>query len=320
MTTSQDCSHLPPPGINQAYCHVSALEGGMMQFPSASFVTPANPEEVKMVPSLAFLITHAQTGERLLFDLGIRKDINTLPPTAAQDAASFIGNWSLEEAIENVPNALAKGGLKPGDISRICLSHCHFDHIGDPALYSNARFIVGERTREILENGYPKDPKSEFASDLSPESRTEYLRFSGEKCVRMGPFERALDLYGDGSLYVVDTPGHLPGHVSLLARTSADGAWLLLAGDLAHDCRLLHGTAKIASVTVQGPNGESIVDCAHADQPMAERTIVAVQEFMKLEMTEVIIAHDAEWYAVNKGGEYFWPGKISPRRSEHVHQ
>lgn len=286
-----------------------------MQFPSASFVTPADPGEEKLVPSLAFLVTHAQTGERLLFDLGIRRDINTLPPTAAQDAASFIGNWKLEEAVENVTHALAKGDLKPEDISRICLSHCHFDHIGNPALYANARFLVGERTREILEGGYPEGPKSEFASDLLPADRTDHLQFSGEKCVRVGPFERALDLYGDGALYIVDTPGHLPGHVSVLARTSADGAWLLLAGDLAHDCRLLQGTAKIVSVTVQGPNGEQVVDCAHADKPAAERTIAAVQEFMKLEKTEVIIAHDAEWYALNKGGEAFWPGNILPAQT-----
>ncbi len=284
-----------------------------MHFPSASFVSSADPDEVKLVPSLAFLITHVQTNERLLFDLGIRRDINTLPPTAALDAAAFIRKWTLEDAIEHVPGALAKGGLKPEDISRICLSHCHFDHIGNPALYCNARFLVGERTREVLEGGYPDDAKSEFASDLLPAARTDYVQFAGEKCVRVGPFERAVDWFGDGALYVVDTPGHLPGHVSLLVRTSADGAWLLLAGDLAHDCRLLQGKGKIASVIVQGASGEQVVDCAHADQPTAERTIAAVQEFLKLERVEVIIAHDAEWYALNKGGSAFWPGKISPR-------
>lgn len=226
-----------------------------MQFPSASFVSPADLDEVKLVPSLAFLITHAKTNDRLLFDLGIRRDISTLPPTAAQDAGSFISDTERtldEDDIEHVPHALAKGGSKPEDITRVCLSHCHFDHIGDPALYCNARFLVGERTRELLEDGagYPEDPKSEFASDLLPAGRTDYMRFSGEETgiCAVGPFEHAVDLYGDGALYVVNTPGHLPGHISLLVRTSADGAWLLLAGDLAHDRRLLEGTAKIASV------------------------------------------------------------------------
>ena len=50
-----------------------------------------------------------------------------------------------------------------------------------------------------------------------------------------GPLGRGLDLFGDGSVYLVYTPGHSEGHVSVLART--DSGWVLLAGDVGYASR-----------------------------------------------------------------------------------
>lgn len=46
-------------------------------------------------------------------------------------------------------------------------------------------------------------------------------------------FEHAVDLHGDGSLYVVDLPGHMQGHIGAAARV-APGSFVLLAADACH--------------------------------------------------------------------------------------
>ena len=206
-------------------------------------------------------------------------------------------------------DSLAKGGLSPTDITHLCLSHLHFDHIGDPAPYTSATVLVGAGGRPLIETGYPHDPESLFDSRLLPEGRTRWLDptepASGEVWVPLGPFPHALDLFGDGSLYIVDAgPGHVQGHVNVLARTSADGGWIFLAGDAAHDRRLLSGEARIPHHTTWG--------CAHRDAGAAEEHIARIRELMGEARVRVILAHDVPWYEVNKGGDAFWPGAIKP--------
>lgn len=292
---------LPEPGPGQAFCNVSALEAGVLRLPCDYFVTSAKKGEFLIAPSLSFLITHAHTGDRLLFDLGIRKDIeNSIKPLIQRIDGMF-----KPSIPQDVSEALARGGLTPTDITHICLSHCHWDHVGNPALFTNATFIVGGEARSLFQPGYPEDPKSIFASDLLPDGRTEFL--DTKSWGPIGPFSKALDYYGDGSLYIVDAPGHLPGHVNILVRTSSDGSWLYLAGDSAHDWRLVRGQGDIT--ISHNAHGETI--CAHRDKEQAEITIKKIAGLMTLPRVRILLAHDYEWYAENKGGEAFWPGKIS---------
>ena len=183
----------------------------------------------------------------------------------------------------------------------------HWDHVGNPSLFKNAKFLLGGDAKTLFEPGFPADPESSYPSDLLPADRTEFLDPSN--WVAVGPFPRALDYYGDGSLYIVDAPGHLPGHINILARTSADGAWVYLAGDSAHDWRLIRGQAEIA--VLDDPRGPGGKKCMHVDKEKAEATIKHIADVLTLPRVKVILAHDAEWYEKNKGGDQFWPGKIT---------
>ncbi|KLO12242.1 Metallo-hydrolase/oxidoreductase [Schizopora paradoxa] len=292
---------LPPPSTNQAFCDVSALEGGMLDFPCKMAVASAAADERKITPALAFLVTHSTTKQQIVFDLGVRKDIENVPGPAYQRVANIF----KAQVVVDVPDALAKGGVKVEDVKTVILSHVHWDHVGDTHLYPNARFVVGADCRQLFEPGWPEDPTSKFASDLLPPGRTDYLSPEDESWKPLGPFAKALDYFGDGSMYIVDAPGHLQGHVNLLARTSADGGWIYLAGDSAHDWRLVHGESIAESHT---PEGGHV--CMHVDKVKAEDTIRRIAEVMKLPSVRVVLAHDAEWFAENRGGTSFWPGKI----------
>ncbi|KAI8975865.1 Metallo-hydrolase/oxidoreductase [Trametes punicea] len=290
---------LPAHAPDQAYCNVSALEAGRIQIPLDWAIDTAKEGEKVVVPALSFLLRHTKNGDLFVFDLGIRKDIERLPP-AYHKRISLMG--FKMDVPEDAADALAKGGLAPMDITHVCYSHIHFDHIGDSRPYTRATFLVGEGARALVADGWPKNPDSLFAQDLLPEGRTRFL--DPADWPSLGPFPHALDFYGDGSLYVVDAgPGHLPGHINVLARTSSDGGWIYLAGDSAHDRRLVTGEARIPTHPTYG--------CAHRDAEAAAEHLARIRKLMETyPRVRVILAHDREWYEVNKGGRAYWPGVI----------
>ncbi|KAL0569660.1 hypothetical protein V5O48_012303 [Marasmius crinis-equi] len=287
---------LPAPGPDQAYCEVSALEAGIINLPTARFIHDGNPEESIHAPSLSFLVCHSKTKHKFVFDLGIRKDRANYPPAVVR----YIDQVFSPETPQDVCESLQKGGLSPENIDVVCLSHLHWDHVGDTSPFVNSRFLVGGPAKTLVTPGYPANPDGEFASDLLPVGRTEFLEMDDWK--PLGPFPRAFDFYRDGSLYIVDAAGHLPGHINVVVRTSNDGGWLLLGGDSAHHRRLLTGESQIAV----SPSGH----CSHVDKKAAEENLKRMRAFMQLPRTRILLAHDEPWYKENKDGHAFWPGKI----------
>ena len=293
----------PPPALNQAFCDVSPLESGHVKAPLAWMLSDAKEDEFITLPVLSFLVRHHANRDTLLFDLGLRKDWENLPPGLVShitEKLKFEMNVPLD-----VVDSLAKGGWKPSDIKKVFISHLHFDHFGHAALFPTSQFFIGEGGRALASNTYPKNPNSPFPADVIPEGRTTYL--DPEVWPALGPFPHALDFYGDGSVYVVDAGhGHIPGHINLLVRTSADGDWVYLAGDSAHHWNLLNGKGKIGHHPHFG--------CAHVDPEAAEEHMERIKTLIKENpRVRVLLAHDEVWYNANKGGPAFWPGKIGSK-------
>jgi glyoxylase-like metal-dependent hydrolase (beta-lactamase superfamily II) len=109
------------------------------------------------------------------------------------------------------------------------------------------------------------------------------------KWEKHGELRGTLDVFGDHSLLIVDAPGHLPGHINLLARTSADHQ-VYLAGDACHDRRLLTGMKSIG----EWHDAQGHICCIHADRKQAEITIERIRSLEKSGV-EIIFAHDVEW-------------------------
>ncbi|KAF9267457.1 Metallo-hydrolase/oxidoreductase [Marasmius fiardii PR-910] len=290
---------LPPPTSDQAYWDISALEAGLIDLRTEVFIDDAIPGEVVRCPSLGFLLRHSKTGDTFVFDLGIRKDWENYPPPVVEWIQKVFPCTVPQDAAES----LRKGGLQPEKVKVVCLSHVHFDHVGDTRPFTNSTFLVGGQSKSLFSPGYPADPNSAFASDLLPEGRTEFLDMKDWK--PLGPFPRALDYYGDGSLYITDAAGHLPGHINVVARTSADGGWILLGGDSAHHWRLVTGESKIAVGRPGFAGG-----CAHLDIKASEANLERMRAFMHLPRTRIVLGHDEPWYKENAGGPAFFPGKI----------
>ncbi|KAI1789711.1 Metallo-hydrolase/oxidoreductase [Ganoderma leucocontextum] len=305
MASSHPQYMLPEPRLNQAYVDVSALEAGIIHLPLQLFIKGASPSDVSVCPSLAFFICHIPSGNSVVFDLGLRRDVASYP-TVVQE---HIAKWMPVTVPQSVDESLAKGGINPKDVQRVILSHLHFDHIGDTTQFSNARFTVGEGGRELLQTqaAFPTNATSDILESTVPLDRTDFLDDSKFNA-SIGPFPRAHDYFGDGSLYLIDAIGHLKGHVNVLARTSATGSWIYLGGDTAHDVRLLTGEKEVAFMV--DPSGRML--CAHANKEDAVEHIQRVGSLLKVPKVHVLLAHDWEWYEANKGGSAFLPGTILP--------
>jgi glyoxylase-like metal-dependent hydrolase (beta-lactamase superfamily II) len=115
---------LPQPQEDQAFVKVSALDGGYVSVRLKLMVEDApNDEERKLLPAMAFLLEHSKTREKFLFDLGIRKNLETLSPMNRDDIARKFPT----HVPQSVEESLKKGGMDPEDIQMIILSHLHYD-------------------------------------------------------------------------------------------------------------------------------------------------------------------------------------------------
>ncbi|KAK4463683.1 beta-lactamase-like protein [Cladorrhinum samala] len=194
-------------------------------------------------PAYSFLIQHPKLGRRLLFDLGIRKDFENL----ARPIAEILRQKPVPRVVvdKDVRQILEENNVDPASIEAVVWSHHHFDHTGDPSRFDpETKLIVGPGFSEAMLPGYPANPESTILQTDYEGRELHELDFEGGnggryKTLKIGRFG-ALDYFGDGSLYLLDSPGHAVGHLCALARVSAsaDGtgksSFVFLAGDAFH--------------------------------------------------------------------------------------
>ncbi|KAJ7681108.1 Metallo-hydrolase/oxidoreductase [Mycena rosella] len=301
MTIGQTAStaSLPAPSADQPYMRISAMQAGLIHLP-VDLIVAGESRTIRACPSLTFYLKHSTTDQHFIFDLGLRQDLGSYPP-------------ELQDKVLNLMRFVREGGLDPAAIQRVVISHLHFDHsvhslsIGDSSPFSKATFILGGEGKAALDDGYPGNPKSKTLSSSTPADRTVFLS-SADFNTSIGPFPHAVDFFGDGSVYIIDTPGHCAGHITILARTSPDGAWMYLGGDVAHDTPLITDpTTEIATVSA---NGQPYF--MHRDIERAGTDIARVRALLELPRVEFIVAHDWKWSEDNLGNE-FLPQRIAPK-------
>lgn len=125
-------------------------------------------------------------------------------------------------------------GLRPEEIGQLVITHLHVDHTSGLRLLPNATFICAREEWDATQKGIAA--RSGYVRHhLPPASRMQLLDFQDE-AEGHGSFAKTIDFLGDGSVRLVFTPGHTPGHQSALLRLE-DGRQVLLVGDAAYTLR-----------------------------------------------------------------------------------
>jgi N-acyl homoserine lactone hydrolase len=165
--------------------------------------------QTKLLDASCYLIKHADT--YMLWDTGLPKELLGLPLTGPGAPGATLAKLLTTQ--------LATIGVKPEQISIIGVSHHHFDHIGQAADFPGARLLIG--APDVAELKAPGNAGAKaLAHWLSGDGKLEPV--TGDK-----------DVFGDGSVVMLNLPGHTPGHHGLLVRLAKTGP-VVLSGDLAH--------------------------------------------------------------------------------------
>jgi glyoxylase-like metal-dependent hydrolase (beta-lactamase superfamily II) len=130
---------------------------------------------------------------------------------------------------DEVGPQLRTHGIDPGAVRWLVLSHLHTDHVGGVGAFPEAEVLVSriewERARGV--SGRLRG----YVPQHWPLADPVLVDPTGPA---VGPFAGSFDVAGDGELLLVPTPGHTPGHLSMLVRDNAAAGGALLGGDIAH--------------------------------------------------------------------------------------
>ncbi|KAI1854044.1 hypothetical protein JX265_003632 [Neoarthrinium moseri] len=189
-------------------------------------------DELNNLPTWSFLVESGQ-GRKVLFDLGIPKDLNVYPPTIVNDIKKHGWDIRVEKDIADI---LRENGLKPIDIQSVIWSHYHFDHIGDMSTFPDTTdLVVGPGFKQKFRSAYPTDPDAPVRESYWEGRQLREIDFGDrESPLKVGSL-CAFDFFGDGSFYLLDAPGHAVGHLAGLVRTTKNpDTFLFMGGDLCH--------------------------------------------------------------------------------------
>jgi N-acyl homoserine lactone hydrolase len=145
----------------------------------------------------------------------------------------------FEMAADQTLSVLLDGiGYRASDVGTVVLSHLHGDHIGGLREVSHAELLVSQAEWNTLSGPWP-----ELAGVMRRHIELPGLRWRQIEPVplhdpTLAPFDVGHDLFADGSLVLVPTPGHTAGSMSLIVRRPGRPT-LALVGDLTYDVHLL---------------------------------------------------------------------------------
>lgn len=157
-------------------------------------------------------------------------------------------------------------GITPADIDTLLISHAHFDHIGNCRMFPQATWIAQRAEYEAMFG--PDHEEYGFLPDLYQTLKSNPVRIvDGDH-----------DVHRDGSVQLISTPGHTPGHCSLLVRLPQTGA-VILSGDVAHFAESL-------------PN--RYVPKMNADPKASRASMDRIEALSRRERAPIWFNHDAE--------------------------
>lgn len=228
------------------------------------------------VPVPFFLIEHPDG--YVLYDTGNAYEVINNKHEHWGDVVAAYDPVMTED--EWVVNAIQKVGVKPEDIKYVVLSHLHLDHAGGVGHFPNAKYVV---QRKELHYAYVPDFYMKGA----------YIRKDFDKDVDWmileGDREPQFDLFRDGKIVIHFTPGHTPGHQSLLVNLEKTGPMMLAADSC-------YTTENLDEDVLPGLGAEPI------------ETVKTIQKFriMRDQGIQIVTGHDpVAWEAFKKSPEFY---------------
>jgi glyoxylase-like metal-dependent hydrolase (beta-lactamase superfamily II) len=194
-------------------------------------------DEWMELPIISFLVEHPEAGP-VLIDTGFH-------PSVAVDSTEAMGRLGgllfkdiRMETDDAVPGQLRRRGIEPSEVGTVVMTHLHSDHASGISEFPGATFVLSSAEWEAASKGSQLDGYIKRQYDHAFDYRT--LDFEGPDTDSFATFGRGFDVFGDGSVRMVFTPGHTHGHCSVVLRLR--GREALIVGDAAYTMRTIEQT------------------------------------------------------------------------------
>jgi glyoxylase-like metal-dependent hydrolase (beta-lactamase superfamily II) len=211
------------------------------------------------VATLFAVIEHPQKGI-ILFDTGHHTRFYAATEKFPYRIHRILTPCDLKEE-ENAVNQLKKAGINPRDVKTIIISHGHADHIPGIVDFPDARIIINKveldgmcwdhtkhHSVKLLTNGYLKSLYNDCGNEIMPVD----FSIRGKS---HGVFNQVVDLWDDGTMYLVDLPGHTKGQMGLYMNDVESGD-IFFVGDAAYlqdNIRKNIPTSKLFQIVYASP-------------------------------------------------------------------
>jgi N-acyl homoserine lactone hydrolase len=166
------------------------------------------------LPIHCWAVEHA--GKLLLVDTGETSTARNVPFARFEVAPE-----------QELPAAMAAAGLSLGDVSQVVLTHHHGDHV-DGLVHVHAPVRIGEDESLFLAGAFPRVMRTILRQPLPSGFAPQPFALDDGA---FGEFANSRSLTDDGRVVAVATPGHTPGHISVIC-VDDSGRHVMLAGDV----------------------------------------------------------------------------------------
>jgi N-acyl homoserine lactone hydrolase len=229
------------------------------------------------IPVVAFLVQHPGFGH-FLVDTGFHASVAVDPKqNLGRLNAAFFKGIEMQQA-DAVSHQLRARGIEPQSIKLVAMTHLHVDHASAISDFPSATYLVSRREWEAATepraqtNGYVRR-QFDHAFDY------RLLDVDSSAADSFASFGRSFDVFGDGSVQLVSTPGHTFGHLSVVLRLGG-GREALIAGDAIYTMRTLR---------------EGILPYRMADEHLFRRSLREIQLYLEQTPDAVVIpGHDLD--------------------------
>jgi N-acyl homoserine lactone hydrolase len=227
-------------------------------------------------PVPVFLVEHPTEGP-FLIDVGYDPGIESDPrPTLGV----LFGKVAMKHRLvaRSLTQEVAGRGVDPAEVDTVVMTHLHLDHASGIGQWPQATFVVDRVERKTAKLPLPGPY---VRSHLAKVERWREVEYGGADSEPFESFERTIDLFGDGLVRLISSPGHSPGHQSVLLRLR--DRWALILGDAMMSTRELR---------------EPVIDGIVVDQDSYIRSAEEARAFLRANPgTLAIPSHDRELWS-----------------------
>ena len=216
---------MPPAWVEREEGRMASLRALGLGVDSSAFLR---------APVPAFLVEHPGVGP-VMIDTGLHPSVGVDPKQNFGRVMGYVARGAKMAPEQAVPDQLRALGLDAADVRFVLFTHMHFDHASAVSEFPDTTFVLSKQEWDVLENGKSTDGYVKSQYDFGFDFRT--FDFDSRATDSFATFGRSFDIFGDGSIHAVFTPGHTLGHTSYVLRLR--DREVLVAGDAIYTMKTL---------------------------------------------------------------------------------